>query len=251
MIAPREATLEGAALAELIREAGITAMQATPVTWRMLLQSGWKGARGDEDAVRRRGAAAGSGGSAGGDGRGSLEPVRSDGDDDLVDGGPGAKRREDHDWTARSPTPRCMFWTSGERRCRRVWWANCTIGGRGLARGYRHREEENRERFIRSERYGDASVSDGRLGAVAVGWADRVPGARGSSGEAARISGLSWERLRQHCEQRARGAAGGGGDSGGCGGGSAPGGVSDDGEWGGSGCAEDCARRWGRFCRST
>src|SRR4029077_5579819 len=46
VIAPREATLDGAALTDLIRQAEITAMQATPVTWRMLLQSGWKGAPG-------------------------------------------------------------------------------------------------------------------------------------------------------------------------------------------------------------
>jgi len=46
VIAPRSAVADGAALAQLLTEFNITAMQATPVTWRLLLESGWKGKPG-------------------------------------------------------------------------------------------------------------------------------------------------------------------------------------------------------------
>lgn len=43
IIASREAALDGSSLAALIEREGITVMQATPATWRLLLDSGWKG----------------------------------------------------------------------------------------------------------------------------------------------------------------------------------------------------------------
>ena len=46
VIAPREALSDGAALAGLMASSNITIMQATPVTWRLLLESGWQGVRG-------------------------------------------------------------------------------------------------------------------------------------------------------------------------------------------------------------
>ncbi|MGA2250002.1 amino acid adenylation domain-containing protein [Terracidiphilus sp.] len=46
VIAPRSAVADGTALARLLTEFKITVMQATPVTWRLLLQSGWKGKPG-------------------------------------------------------------------------------------------------------------------------------------------------------------------------------------------------------------
>ncbi|HEU4328597.1 MAG TPA: AMP-binding protein, partial [Roseiflexaceae bacterium] len=42
-IVPREVLLDGAALARTLREAGVTLMQATPATWRLLLEAGWEG----------------------------------------------------------------------------------------------------------------------------------------------------------------------------------------------------------------
>ncbi len=42
MIAPRSATFDGTALARLLSDEGITMMQATPVTWRLLLEAGWQ-----------------------------------------------------------------------------------------------------------------------------------------------------------------------------------------------------------------
>jgi amino acid adenylation domain-containing protein len=45
VIAPREATLDGARLAALLDACGATALQATPITWKLLLQAGWTGSR--------------------------------------------------------------------------------------------------------------------------------------------------------------------------------------------------------------
>ncbi|MFC0679116.1 amino acid adenylation domain-containing protein [Lysobacter korlensis] len=46
VLAGREAAGEGRALAELLSSSGATAMQATPSTWRMLLDAGWTGGAG-------------------------------------------------------------------------------------------------------------------------------------------------------------------------------------------------------------
>ena len=43
VIAPRSAATDPAALQELIANSGVTVVQATPSTWRMLLSSGWRG----------------------------------------------------------------------------------------------------------------------------------------------------------------------------------------------------------------
>jgi amino acid adenylation domain-containing protein len=43
VIAPRSATFDGTALARLLSDEGITMMQATPVTWRLLLEADWQG----------------------------------------------------------------------------------------------------------------------------------------------------------------------------------------------------------------
>ncbi|HTQ80883.1 MAG TPA: amino acid adenylation domain-containing protein, partial [Thermoanaerobaculia bacterium] len=46
VVAPREATLDGERLAALLAASGATALQATPVTWKLLLQAGWRGSAG-------------------------------------------------------------------------------------------------------------------------------------------------------------------------------------------------------------
>jgi amino acid adenylation domain-containing protein len=46
VLAARPAVLDGVALADLVDRHGITIMQATPATWKMLLDAGWAGARG-------------------------------------------------------------------------------------------------------------------------------------------------------------------------------------------------------------
>jgi amino acid adenylation domain-containing protein len=45
VIATREQTVSGNALSELLDRHGATLMQATPTTWRLLLETGWKGHR--------------------------------------------------------------------------------------------------------------------------------------------------------------------------------------------------------------
>ena len=43
IVASREATMDGRMLMQLMARSGVTAMQATPTTWRVLLESGWQG----------------------------------------------------------------------------------------------------------------------------------------------------------------------------------------------------------------
>jgi len=43
LVASRETAVDGAALAETLTWAGVTVMQATPITWRLLLAAGWQG----------------------------------------------------------------------------------------------------------------------------------------------------------------------------------------------------------------
>ena len=42
VVADRDTTMDGTRLAETVRDAGITILQATPSTWRLLLEAGWK-----------------------------------------------------------------------------------------------------------------------------------------------------------------------------------------------------------------
>lgn len=151
VIAPHEVTLDGTALATMMERAGITMLQATPVTWRMLLQSGWKG-KADLKIL------------CGG------EALPRDLADDLV----GAGREV---WNLYGPTE-TTIWSTVDRVARggKVTIgrpiANTSvhvldgrgspvpsgmvgelyIGGRGLARGYRNREQETRTRFVPSSR---------------------------------------------------------------------------------------------------
>ncbi|MGH9591973.1 MAG: non-ribosomal peptide synthetase, partial [Bryobacteraceae bacterium] len=46
VIAPRSAVADGEALTELLAQCGATVMQATPVTWRLLLEAGWRNGAG-------------------------------------------------------------------------------------------------------------------------------------------------------------------------------------------------------------
>ena len=42
-LAPHEVTVDGVALARLLFESGATVLQATPATWRLLIEAGWRG----------------------------------------------------------------------------------------------------------------------------------------------------------------------------------------------------------------
>ena len=104
---------------------GVTALQATPATWRLLLEAGWRGRAGltglcggealPPRLARRCGRASAR----------LVEPVRPDRDDDLVHASAASERRRAPIPSAgRSPTPRSTCWTAaaaGARRaCRRA-----------------------------------------------------------------------------------------------------------------------------------
>ena len=46
VLAPREVAMDGYEIAALLESTGATVMQATPATWRMLVEAGWKGRSG-------------------------------------------------------------------------------------------------------------------------------------------------------------------------------------------------------------
>ena len=46
VVAGRETAMDGVQLLELIKSSGTTVLQATPATWRLLLEAGWQGNRG-------------------------------------------------------------------------------------------------------------------------------------------------------------------------------------------------------------
>src|SRR5690606_26667314 len=43
VLADRETAMDGGALAALLADSAATVMQATPATWRMLVETGWSG----------------------------------------------------------------------------------------------------------------------------------------------------------------------------------------------------------------
>jgi amino acid adenylation domain-containing protein len=172
VIAPREAIVDGAALARMMRESGITMMQATPVTWRMLLDAGWKGTPGLKILC-------------------GGEALPRDLANQLLSTGAEV-------WNLYGPTE-TTIWSTLDRvkaeghitigrpiantqlyildpRAEALppgVVGELYIGGRGVARGYRHRDEENGARFVQVSRYGDArlyrtgdlarSLPDGRI----------------------------------------------------------------------------------------
>ena len=126
-------------LRERLGAGDITVMQATPATWRMLLDAGWTRHPGPQGALRRRGARRGTWRDAAGQpGRIALEHVRADRDDDLVDRGSGC------DGAAGSPSiGRPIANTAVLRpRCR----AGAAVADRGRRRAL-HRRRRGRARL--------------------------------------------------------------------------------------------------------
>ena len=84
----REAVADGIQLLERLAESGATIMQATPATWRLLLEAGWTGQSRPQGALRRRSPAAGPCPRPAGPDRRAVERVRPDRDHGLVRGPP-------------------------------------------------------------------------------------------------------------------------------------------------------------------
>jgi amino acid adenylation domain-containing protein len=167
----REAAVDPAALAQVLRSCGATVMQATPATWRMLIESGWAGNRslkvlcGGEalgrDLVQRLLPLCGELWNMYGPTETTIwsSLARIESADDVTIGRPIANTQLYVLDAQRQPVPRGVV---GE-----LW-----IGGDGVARSYLKREELTAERFCanpfhagRMYRTGDLArhVGDGRL----------------------------------------------------------------------------------------
>ena len=163
VIASAQTAADPRALARLLESSGATAMQATPTTWRMLIDSGWPG-RADLKAL--------CGGEA-------LPPALAD---ELV-------WRVPELWNMYGPTETTIWSTCahvrspGEQPTIGRPIANTTlhvldgrgapapigvpgellIGGAGLAHGYRNRPELTAERFVTDEPGGERLYRTGDL----------------------------------------------------------------------------------------
>ena len=170
-LASRETAMDGADLARTLATSGATVMQATPATWRMLYDSGWKGDRRlkvlcggealERDLAARLVSTCGSVWNMYGPTETTIwSSVARIESDEVTIGRPIANTRmyvlDGH----REPVPRGVV---GE-----LW-----IAGAGVARGYLNRTELTRECFIedpfhegeRMYRTGDLArhLQDGRL----------------------------------------------------------------------------------------
>lgn len=150
VIAPRSAVFSGAALAKLLYEEKITIMQATPITWRLLLESGWQGTPGLKVLC-------------------GGEALSRDLAEQLVNTGSEV-------WNLYGPTE-TTIWSTMQRISSGYGWTSIGkpiantqvhvldelglpvplgvsgelyIGGQGLAKEYLHREELTAQRFIHS-----------------------------------------------------------------------------------------------------
>jgi nonribosomal peptide synthetase DhbF len=210
-LASRETASDGAALGRTLSTSGATVMQATPATWRMLFESGWKGDRRlkvlcggeamDRDLAARLVSTCGSVWNMYGPTEttiwSSLARIESD---EVTIGRPVANTRMYVLNGHREPVPRGAV---GE-----LW-----IGGEGLARGYLNRAELTRERFIedpfhkgdRMYRTGDLArhLQDGRL--ECLGRIDNQVKIRGYRIELEEIEAvLSTHEAVRHCVVAAR-----------------------------------------------
>jgi len=146
-LASRETTMDGVALGGTLSTSGATVMQATPATWRMLFDSGWKGDRRlkvlcggeamDRDLAARLVSTCGSVWNMYGPTETTIwSSVARIESDEVTIGRPIASTRmyvlDGH----QEPVPRGVV---GE-----LW-----IGGAGVARGYLNRTELTGERFVR------------------------------------------------------------------------------------------------------
>ena len=210
-LASRETILDGVALGRTITNSGATVMQATPATWRMLAESGWRGNRRlkvlcggeaiDRDLAAQLESTCGSVWNMYGPTETTIwSSVARIGSDELTIGRPIANTRMYVLDGRGEPVPRGVV---GE-----LW-----IGGEGVARGYLNRTELTRERFVqdpfhkgeRMYRTGDLArhLPDGRL--VCLGRIDNQVKIRGYRIELGEIeAALSTHEGVRNCVVAAR-----------------------------------------------
>jgi amino acid adenylation domain-containing protein len=147
-IASRESATDGRRLARLLATSGATYLQATPVTWRLLLDAGWQGDRrmhlfcGGEAFPRELADRLGCNGSRVWNVYGPTETTIWSTADDVM-AGEGAV-----------PLGRPLANTRVYLLDPRLWpvatgvAGEISIGGQGLARGYLGRPELTAERFV-------------------------------------------------------------------------------------------------------
>ena len=147
-IASRATAVDPLALQAALAASGARVMQATPVTWRMLLDAGWAPRSGLQGILRRRSVAARPRARVAGRRCRVVEPVRPDGNDHLVVARAGEEwRRGDLDWAAdrqhAGPHRGCGLHDVAPGAIGEI-----CISGAGVARGYHHRPELTAERFV-------------------------------------------------------------------------------------------------------
>ena len=147
VLAAREQAMDGAALQALLAESQATLMQATPATWRLLLQAGWQGGR-DFRAL--------CGGEALAPDLAAALLARCGevwnlyGPTETTVWSTCARVEKDQPITIGTPIANTTVWVLDERRqpCPLGVPGELWIGGAGVALGYLHRPELTAERFV-------------------------------------------------------------------------------------------------------
>ena len=194
VLATREQAVDGEALRALLERSRATVMQATPATWRLLIDAGWRGSPALQGAGRRREPAARTWpGSCSARSRRTLEPVRPDRDHGLVHLLEGAAAGADHRRSAgpiaNTTHPRAR--RAGQAVARPACPGEIYIGGDGVAPRLpapaRTDRRALRPRPVRRRPAG-AHVPHRRPRALAPRRPARAPGAARLPGQGARPS---------------------------------------------------------------
>ncbi|WP_426661101.1 amino acid adenylation domain-containing protein [Rhodanobacter aciditrophus] len=147
VLATREQALDGSALAALLADHGVTLMQATPATWRLLLQAGWQG------SARFRALCGGE--ALAPDLAAALLPRCAElwnlyGPTETTVWSTCARVEPDQPIHIGTSIANTSVWVLDERRqpCPLGVPGELWIGGAGVALGYLHRPELTAERFV-------------------------------------------------------------------------------------------------------